>query len=91
MDCAENSIDRVPASAACAANDVDLFDLQADPSETVNLTAERGKNSDLITTMSGKLEALIKAEIGDDNGREMPEVVKITGPSIVPISNWDDS
>ena len=33
--------------------------------------------SDLILTMSGKLEALIKAEIGDDNGREMPEVAKI--------------
>lgn len=28
--------------------------------------------------MSGKLETLIKAEIGDDNGREMPDVAKIT-------------
>jgi arylsulfatase len=59
-------------------NDVELFDLHADPSETVNLAAEREKNSDLIATMSGKLETLIKAEIGDDNGREMPEVAKIT-------------
>lgn len=43
----------------------------------MNLAGEREKNSDLILTMSGKLEALIKAEIGDDNGREMPEVAKI--------------
>src|SRR5262249_18336739 len=46
------------------ANDVELFDLQADPSETVNLAVEREKNADLIATMSGKLETLIKAEIG---------------------------
>jgi arylsulfatase A-like enzyme len=59
-------------------NDVELFDLQTDPSETVNLAAEREKNGDLVSTMSGKLEALIKAEIGDDNGREMPEIAKIT-------------
>jgi arylsulfatase len=28
--------------------------------------------------MSGKLEALIKAEIGQDDGREMPDVAKIS-------------
>ena len=60
------------------ANDVELFDLQTDPSETANRAVDREKNSVLIATMSGKLEALIKAEIGDDNGREMPEVSKIT-------------
>jgi arylsulfatase len=60
------------------ANDVELFDLQTDPAETVNLGADREKNADLIATMSGKLEALIKAEIGQDNGREMPDVSKIT-------------
>jgi len=60
------------------ANDVELFDLQTDPTEIENLAAEREKHSALIATMSGKLEALIKAEIGDDNGREMPEVSKIT-------------
>jgi arylsulfatase len=59
-------------------NDVELFDLQTDPAETRNLGAERDKNADLIATMSGKLEALIKAEIGDDNGREMPEVGKVS-------------
>jgi arylsulfatase A-like enzyme len=58
-------------------NDVELFDLEADRTETVNLAADREKNGELITTMSGKLEALIKAEIGDDNGREMPDVGSI--------------
>ena len=59
-------------------NDVELFDLEADPSETVNLAVDRQKNGDLIATMSGKLESLIKAEIGKDDGREMPEVATIT-------------
>jgi arylsulfatase len=60
------------------ANDVEFFDLQTDPLETTNLAVEREKNHDLIATMSDKLEKLIKAEIGHDNGREMPEVSKIT-------------
>jgi arylsulfatase len=59
-------------------NDVELFDLQADPSEITNLAADRQQNADAIITMSGKLETLIKAEIGDDNGREMPEVAKVS-------------
>jgi arylsulfatase len=59
------------------ANDVELFDLQTDRSETANLAVDREKNADLIATMSGKLEALIKAEIGQDDGREMPEVAQI--------------
>jgi arylsulfatase A-like enzyme len=60
------------------ANDVELFDLQTDRSETVNLAVEREKNADLIATMSDKLERAIKAEIGKDDGREMPEVASIT-------------
>jgi arylsulfatase len=60
------------------ANDVELFDLQQDPAETVNLAADREKNADVVAAMSGKLEALIKAEIGTDDGREMPEVEKIS-------------
>jgi arylsulfatase len=28
--------------------------------------------------MSGKLESMIKAEIGKDDGREMPELANIT-------------
>jgi arylsulfatase len=60
------------------ANDVELFDLQTDPRETVNLAVNREKNGESITAMSAKLEAAIKAEIGIDDGREMPEVSKVT-------------
>jgi arylsulfatase len=60
------------------ANDVELFDLQTDRSETANLAVDQEKNGDLIAKMSSKLESLIKAEIGADNGREMPELAKVT-------------
>jgi arylsulfatase len=59
-------------------NDVELFDLQTDPDEIVNLAADREKHRVLIAAMSTKLEALIKAEIGVDDGREMPEIPKVT-------------
>jgi arylsulfatase len=59
-------------------NDVELFDLQNDPAETMNLATAREKNAELITTMSNKLETLIKAEMGLDDGREMPDVGKIS-------------
>ena len=55
-------------------NDVELFDLQTDPGEMTNLAADRTRNADLISTMSAKLEAAIEAEIGVDDGREMPAV-----------------
>jgi arylsulfatase A-like enzyme len=59
-------------------NDVELFDVQADPAEATNLAAVKGQHADLVLTMSRKLEAMIKAEIGVDDGREMPEVKGIT-------------
>src|SRR5262249_45923868 len=59
-------------------NDVELFDVQADPAETTNLAAVKGQHPDLVLTMSRKLEAMIKGEIGVDDGREMPEVKGIT-------------
>ena len=59
-------------------NDVELFDLQSDPAETVNLAADRQKNAELIAAMSAQLEKQIKAEIGNDDGREMPDIGKIT-------------
>lgn len=59
------------------ANDIELFDLQADPEEVVNLAADRERHKDVISTMSMKLEAAIKPEIGMDDGREMPEISKV--------------
>ncbi len=55
-------------------NDVELFDLRADPGETTNLAADASANPALVMAMNGKLEALIQAEIGVDDGREMPDV-----------------
>ncbi|GAY16763.1 sulfatase-like hydrolase/transferase [Mycobacterium sp. shizuoka-1] len=54
-------------------NDVELYDLQTDPGEMTNLAAAKGDNADLVLSSSAKLEAVIKAEIGVDDGREMPK------------------
>jgi arylsulfatase len=54
-------------------NDMELFDLQTDPGELQNLATNR-QNPELLLAMSEKLEAIIAAEIGVDDGREMPEV-----------------
>ena len=61
-------------------NDVELFDLQSDPGEMVNLGNDRKANHDLIMTMNAKLQNLIQAEIGNDNGRELPNI---------PLVNWE--
>ncbi|MGD8419470.1 MAG: sulfatase, partial [Gammaproteobacteria bacterium] len=50
------------------------FDLDLDPEEMVNLGNDRKANHDLIMTLNAKLETLIKAEIGVDNGRELPNI-----------------
>ncbi len=55
-------------------NDVELFDLATDPDEMKNLASDRKGNGDLIAAMNGKLEAIIKEEIGKDDGREMPDI-----------------
>lgn len=55
-------------------NDVELFDLQADPGEMHNLAAIKGQHAELVLAMNAKLEALIQQEIGKDDGREMPDV-----------------
>lgn len=55
-------------------NDVELFDLHHDPEEMTNLGADRTVNQDLIMAMNSKLDAQIKAEIGVDDGRELPNI-----------------
>ena len=57
-------------------NDLELYDLQNDPSETNNLALDLVKNKQLILTMNQKLNALIASEIGTDDG------------SFLKFSNW---
>ena len=59
-------------------NDLELFDLEKDPSEMTNLAATKGQNSELVLQMSAKLENVIKDEIGSDDGREMPDLKGIS-------------
>jgi arylsulfatase len=49
-------------------NDVELYDLQADPHEMNNLAANR----ELVTAMNEKLNRLIDAEVGEDRGQMLP-------------------
>ena len=58
-------------------NDVELFDLTSDPAEMNNLAVARTANANLLATMNGKLEAVIKLEIGKDDGRELPNIAGI--------------
>ncbi|WP_203099327.1 sulfatase-like hydrolase/transferase [Skermanella rosea] len=55
-------------------NDVELFDLERDPSETDNLARDRVANKDLILAMNAKLNTIIRTEIGVDDGRELPNI-----------------
>lgn len=53
-------------------NDLELYDLVADPQELVNLAYDFEKNKDLIWAMNLKLNALIEREIGKDDGSFLP-------------------
>ena len=61
-----------------ALNDLELYDLRADPDEVVNLAYDFDANRDLIAAMNAKLNALIAAEIGVDDG------------SFLPLKDWID-
>jgi len=58
-------------------NDLELFDLKNDPGETTNLAASGSAPDPLIGTLNAQLNALIAAEIGIDDGRDMP------GPAVL--------
>ena len=60
-----------------AYNDLELYDHANDPGEITNLATDRAANRDLVLAMSAKLEAIIAAEIGSDDGDELPDVQQI--------------
>ena len=53
-------------------NDVELFDRQADPTEVVNLAAQRGSQRELVMALNEKLNRLIDTEVGEDRGQMLP-------------------
>jgi arylsulfatase A-like enzyme len=55
-----------------ARNDVELFDLAADPHEMNNLAMDRRANGELLVAMNQKLNLLIDTEVGEDVGQMLP-------------------
>ncbi|MGB7904743.1 MAG: sulfatase-like hydrolase/transferase, partial [Steroidobacteraceae bacterium] len=53
-------------------NDVELFDLHADPLEMTNVAMKQGSQRDLVMVMNDKLNRLIDAEVGEDRGQMLP-------------------
>ena len=49
----------------------ELYDLENDPQELYNIASDREANAELIEVMNRRLNALIAAEIGVDDGAEM--------------------
>lgn len=59
-----------------AHNDVQLFDLSADPEELVNLAADPDANAELIMELNDLLNQTIAQEIGQDDGLHVMKVLK---------------
>jgi len=56
-----------------ALNDVELFDLEADPDEMNNLATNSKKYGELMVEMNGKINQLLEDEVGEpDDGRFLP-------------------
>jgi len=54
-------------------NDVELFDVATDPNEMNNLATDKRGNGDLLVAMNDKLNALIESEVGEDDGKMLPD------------------
>lgn len=55
-----------------AQNDVELYDLEADPQETENLALDRETHGELVLAMNAKLNERIDEEVGLDDGSFLP-------------------
>ena len=55
-----------------ANNDLELFDLQNDPAEMINLAMNPKKNAELIMVMNKLTNELIAQEVGVDDGSFLP-------------------
>lgn len=55
-----------------ARNDLELFDLRNDPGEMRNLARGDALPTEHLATLNAKLNALIDAEVGPDDGRDLP-------------------
>ena len=60
-----------------ANNDVELYDLQTDPDEMINLAHKPEQVRELLVSLNYKLEALISTEIGDDTTIDLPELPRM--------------
>ena len=60
-----------------ALNDLELYDIEADPMETVNLANDLEAHRPVIEKLNTRLNALIADEVGEDDGSYLP------GPDII--------
>jgi arylsulfatase len=60
--------------------DVQLFDLKDDPDEVRNLALDREKNGETILRLNALLNDLMAREVGVNDGKFLPEVVRPKKP-----------
>lgn len=58
--------------ALFAANDVEVYDLEADPEEMNNLALDRKRHGDLLLALNAETNRRIAEEVGEDDGRFLP-------------------
>ncbi|MFZ9855686.1 MAG: sulfatase-like hydrolase/transferase [Limisphaerales bacterium] len=69
-----------------AHNDVQLFDLQNDPNELVNLAMDRVKHRGTLARMNSLMNELMAREVGVNNGAFLPAVIRPTGVPALKLS-----